>query len=117
MENINLKNLESWMKIRDLYLSNDKESWKLADSILEQADQKQFKNQISSLIKVIPDDRSEIKTYDNWSHIISSEINTGTKESVQMIADIYTVFLTNILFHDEVFSNFEIKLKYKNGEE
>lgn len=114
MENVNLNNIESWYNIRKLYLSEDKESWQLADTILEQADNAVYGNQIEALLKVIPDGRSTLDTSRTWSMIIDEEISKGSADSVQMLADIYTEYLTSILFDDDVFKQFDIKLKY-NG--
>lgn len=115
MENVNLNNIESWYNIRKLYLSEDKESWQLADTILEQADNSVYKNQIEALLKVIPDGRSTLYTSRTWSIIIEEEICNGSTDSVQMLADIYTEYLKSILFYDDVFKQFNIKLKYNGG--
>lgn len=114
MENVNLNNIASWYNIRKLYLSEDKESWQLADTILEQADNSIYKNQIEALLKVIPDKRSTLNTSRSWSRIIEDEICNGSTDSVQMLADIYSEYVNSIIFSDDVFKKFDIKLKY-NG--
>ena len=115
MENVNLNNIESWYNIRKLYLSEDKESWQLADTILEQADDSIYKNQIEALLKVIPDGRSTLITSRTWSMIIDEEICNGSADSVQMLADIYSEYLKSIIFDDDVFKKFDIKLNYNGG--
>ena len=115
MENVNLKDIKNWKGIKDLYLSNDQESWRLADSILEQVDKSVYKNQVSALLKIIPDGRSEIACGETWSMLLTEEIQTGNKECVQMLADIYSEYLNSIIFDDEIFQKFDIKLTYNGG--
>lgn len=116
MKNVDLSNIENWRNIKKLYESNDKESWLLADTILEQTNIK-YKNQVSALLKVIPQDRSGIDTADHWLTLVSNEIEVGTNESVQMLADIYCEYLKKILFDDSIWNNFDIKLIYNGRKE
>lgn len=111
MKNVDLSKIENWRNIKKLYDSNDKESWLLADAILEQTNIK-YKNQVSALLKVIPQDRSSIDRADSWLTLISNEIEVGTNESVQMLADIYCEYLKRILFDHDIWYNFNIKLIY-----
>jgi len=116
--NLDFKNIENWHNLRKLYLSNDKQSWQLADSILTEANNGAYRNQILALLKSIPDERSKLDLeHSSWSHIMESEIITGTRESVQMLADIYIEYLKDILFTDGMFRNFNFKLIYNGRQE
>ena len=47
--------------------------------------------------------------------IIDEEICNGSADSVQMLADIYSEYLKSIIFDDDVFKKFDIKLNYNGG--
>jgi len=119
MSNIDLKDLKNWENLKKLYDSEDKQSWALADEILDKADADKYDNQIKALIKVIPENKTDLRTSDTWAKIFESEIKKDTEgHQVQLLADIYTEFLTRILFHDGVFhKNFKIKLIYNGRKE
>ena len=115
MENLNFNDINNWYNIKKLYLANDKESWRLADTILQQADHSIYGNQITALLKVIPAGRSAMEVHDTWMTLMRTEIEKGNNETVQMIADIYAEYLKSIFFDDSVFQNFTIKLIYNGG--
>jgi hypothetical protein len=114
MENLNFNDINNWNNIKKLYLSNDKESWHLADTILQQADQSTYGNQIAAILKVIPQGRSELTTPETWVALIKAEMQKGNDKNVQMLADIYGEYLKSVIFTDSAFENFTIKLIY-NG--
>ena len=115
MENLNFNDINNWYNIKKLYLANDKESWRLADTILQQADQSTYSNQIAAILKVIPYGRSELSSHETWATLINTEIQKGNNETVQMLADIYAQYLKSIIFDESVFQNFTIKLIYNGG--
>lgn len=119
MDNINLKDSKNWENLRKLYDSQDNQSWALADEILSQADKDKYDNQIKALIKIIPSNKTTLRTSDTWAKLFESEIVKDTEgHNVQILADIYTEFLTMILFQDGVFhKNFKIKLIYNGRKE